>query len=159
MTSFELSVHNSQVYNNQTEMAQNFETAKKLDEETRESEISRKPCSNLRTRPTLENIIEDSESHVSSKDTTINQRKSPTCNKDNWMDEQAAKKNNKEEDSLFIDRDQLVVQRQEDSPEPSIHIDLEELSSDEETNVKKTSKVGWTFYNNVLGQVRILSEV
>lgn len=155
MTSFELSVHNSQVYNNQAEMAHNFEATKKPEEETRESEIARKPSVNLRTRPpTLENIIEDSESHVSSKDTTINQRKSPTGNKgDTWVDEQTAKKN-REEDSLFIDRDQLVVQRDEDSPEPSIHIDLEELSSDEDANAKRTSKVGWTFYNNVLGQVR-----
>lgn len=150
MTSFELSVHNSQVYS-QTD---NLEAAKKPDEEIGESEVARKPCSNMRARPTLENIIEDSESHVSSKDTTINQRKSPTSNKDTWVDEHAAKQK-REEDSLFIDRDQLVVQRQEDSPEPSIHIDLEELSSDEETNVKRTSKVGWTFYNNVLGQVRI----
>lgn len=40
------------------------------------------------------------------------------------------------------------------TPEPSIHVDMQEYSSDEESEkIKRTSRVGWTFYNNVLGQV------
>ncbi|XP_015602764.1 uncharacterized protein LOC107271364 [Cephus cinctus] len=60
------------------------------------------------------------------------------------------------EESLVLSSGELEVrERPPPSPEPSIHVEMQEYSSDEESEKepKRTPKVGWTFYNNVLGQV------
>ncbi|KAG7211294.1 hypothetical protein KM043_010594 [Ampulex compressa] len=65
------------------------------------------------------------------------------------------KQNNCIEDSLILSGGDLRVnERPPPTPDPSIHVEMQEYSSDEDSDkVKRTSKVGWTFYNNVLGQV------
>ncbi|XP_050475278.1 putative leucine-rich repeat-containing protein DDB_G0290503 [Bombus huntii] len=61
------------------------------------------------------------------------------------------------EDSLILNSDDLKINERPLSPEPSIHIEMQEYSSDDDSeNVKRSSKVGWTFYNDVLGQVNQL---
>ncbi|KAL2715134.1 homeobox protein 13-like isoform X1 [Vespula squamosa] len=59
------------------------------------------------------------------------------------------------EDSLVLSGgDFKITEMAPVTPEPSIHVEMQEYSSDEESDkIKRTSKVGWTFYNNVLGQV------
>lgn len=62
------------------------------------------------------------------------------------------------EDSLILNGGDLKInERPPPTPEPSIHVDMQEYSSDDDSEkVKRSSKVGWTFYNNVLGQVNHL---
>ena len=61
------------------------------------------------------------------------------------------------EDSLILNSDDLKINERPLSPEPSIHVEMQEYSSDDDSeNVKRSSKVGWTFYNDVLGQVNQL---
>ncbi|XP_034184324.2 uncharacterized protein LOC117606217 [Osmia lignaria lignaria] len=62
------------------------------------------------------------------------------------------------EDSLILNGGDLKInERPPPTPEPSIHVDMNEYSSDDDSEkVKRSSKVGWTFYNNVLGQVNQL---
>lgn len=72
-------------------------------------------------------------------------------------------KNNQDicvEESIVLNSGELEInERPPPSPEPSIHVEMQEYSSDEESDKhggemdKQTPKVGWTFYNNVLGQV------
>ncbi|XP_046752873.1 GATA zinc finger domain-containing protein 14-like [Diprion similis] len=66
------------------------------------------------------------------------------------------------EESIVLNSGELQINEQPPpSPEPSIHVEMQEYSSDEESDKhggeigidKQTPKVGWTFYNNVLGQV------
>ncbi|KAI4497199.1 hypothetical protein M0802_007683 [Mischocyttarus mexicanus] len=59
------------------------------------------------------------------------------------------------EDSLVLNSDDFKIKEIPPiTPEPSIHVDMQEYSSDEESDkIKRTSKVGWTFYNKVLDQV------
>ncbi|XP_046624514.1 uncharacterized protein LOC124307132 [Neodiprion virginianus] len=66
------------------------------------------------------------------------------------------------EESIVLNSGELEINEQPPpSPEPSIHVEMQEYSSDEESDKhggeigidKQTPKVGWTFYNNVLGQV------
>ncbi|KAK2579381.1 hypothetical protein KPH14_003245 [Odynerus spinipes] len=73
------------------------------------------------------------------------------CNKSNG----STKSNKCIEDSLVLSGgDFRVTEMPPITPEPSIHVDMQEYSSDEESEkIKRTSRVGWTFYNNVLGQV------
>ncbi|EFN76909.1 SCL-interrupting locus protein-like protein [Harpegnathos saltator] len=53
--------------------------------------------------------------------------------------------------------DLRIFERPPPTPEPSIHVEMQEYTSDDESDkVKRTSKIGWTFYNNVLGQVNEL---
>lgn len=58
-------------------------------------------------------------------------------------------------DSVVLSGGDLrVIERPPPTPEPSIHVDMQEYTSDDESDrLKRTSKIGWTFYNNVLGQV------
>ena len=61
------------------------------------------------------------------------------------------------EDSLILNGGDLRINERPPTPEPSIHVDMHEYSSDDDSEkVKRSSKVGWTFYNNVLGQVNQL---
>lgn len=62
---------------------------------------------------------------------------------------------NFEEESLVLSEGQVEVKdRGPPSPAPSIHIDMDDFSSEEgSVMTKRTPKVGWTFYNNILGQV------
>ncbi|XP_076172266.1 uncharacterized protein LOC143149079 isoform X2 [Ptiloglossa arizonensis] len=62
------------------------------------------------------------------------------------------------EDSLILNCGDLRInERPPPTPEPSIHVEMQEYSSDDDSEkVKRSSKVGWTFYNNVLGQVNQL---
>ncbi|XP_051173651.1 putative uncharacterized protein DDB_G0282133 [Leptopilina boulardi] len=64
-------------------------------------------------------------------------------------------KENFQEESLILAEEQVEVRdRIPPSPAPSIHIDMNDISSEEGSIItKRTPKVGWTFYNNVLGQV------
>ncbi|CAL7940125.1 unnamed protein product [Xylocopa violacea] len=69
-----------------------------------------------------------------------------------------SKRTNCVEDSLILNGGDLNInERPPPTPEPSIHVDMHEYSSDDDSEkVKRSSKVGWTFYNNVLGQVNQL---
>ncbi|XP_076620788.1 uncharacterized protein LOC143341672 [Colletes latitarsis] len=62
------------------------------------------------------------------------------------------------EDSMILNGGDLRInERPPPTPEPSIHVEMQEYSSDDDSEkVKRSSKVGWTFYNNVLGQVNQL---
>lgn len=64
-------------------------------------------------------------------------------------------KKNFQEESLILGEEQVQVgERSAPSPSPSIHIENEDFSSEEGSVLtKRTPRVGWTFYNNVLGQV------
>ncbi|XP_014616580.1 PREDICTED: uncharacterized protein LOC106793849 isoform X1 [Polistes canadensis] len=66
-----------------------------------------------------------------------------------------AKTHRRVEDSLVLNSGDFKINELPPiTPEPSIHVDMQEYSSDEESDkIKRTSKVGWTFYNKVLGQV------
>ncbi|CAK9801831.1 SCL-interrupting locus protein homolog [Anthophora quadrimaculata] len=70
----------------------------------------------------------------------------------------ACKQTNCIEDSLILNGGDLKInERPPPTPEPSIHVEMHEYSSDDDSEkVKRSSKVGWTFYNNVLGQVNQL---
>lgn len=59
------------------------------------------------------------------------------------------------DDSIILSGGELkILERPPPTPEPSIHVDMQEYMSDDESDkFKRTSKIGWTFYNNVLGQV------
>ena len=64
-----------------------------------------------------------------------------------------------DDSSLVLNTSDLrVTERSMPSPDPSIHVDMREYSSDDDTEKsKRAPPVGWTFYNNVVGQVnRIL---
>ncbi|XP_066589696.1 uncharacterized protein [Prorops nasuta] len=64
-----------------------------------------------------------------------------------------------DEESIFLNSNDLRVEERPTTPEPSIHVDMQEYYSDDESDpLKKTSKIGWTFYNNVLGQVNEILE-
>jgi len=57
-------------------------------------------------------------------------------------------------DSVVLSGGDLRIERPPPTPEPSIHVEMQEYTSDDESDrPKRTSKIGWTFYNNVLGQV------
>lgn len=58
-------------------------------------------------------------------------------------------------DSVILSGGDLkILERPPPTPEPSIHVEMQEYTSDDESDkLKHTSKIGWTFYNNVLGQV------
>lgn len=58
-------------------------------------------------------------------------------------------------DSLILSGGDLKIpERPPPTPEPSIHVEMQEYMSDDESDtLKHTPKIGWTFYNNVLGQV------
>lgn len=61
------------------------------------------------------------------------------------------------EDSLILNSDDLKINERPPTPEPSIHVEMNEYSSDDDSeHVKHSSKVGWTFYNNVIGRVNQL---
>ncbi|XP_031840559.1 uncharacterized protein LOC116430481 [Nomia melanderi] len=61
------------------------------------------------------------------------------------------------EDSLILNGGDLKINERPPTPEPSIHVEMQEYSSDDDSEkIKRSSKVGWTFYNNVLGQVNQL---
>jgi len=67
-----------------------------------------------------------------------------------------AKETNKDVgDSVVLSGGDLkILERPPPTPEPSIHVEMQEYTSDDESDrLKRTSKIGWTFYNNVLGQV------
>lgn len=69
-------------------------------------------------------------------------------------EQHAARKNCAEESLVLSGGDLRVTERPPPTPEPSIHVEMQEYSSDEESDKpRRSSKVGWTFYNNVLGQV------
>ncbi|XP_032676014.1 uncharacterized protein LOC116846385 [Odontomachus brunneus] len=61
-------------------------------------------------------------------------------------------------DSVILSGGDLeIVERPPPTPEPSIHVNMQEYPSDDESDkLKCTSKIGWTFYNNVLGQVNAI---
>lgn len=69
-----------------------------------------------------------------------------------------SKRSNCIEDSLILNGvDLRINERPPPTPEPSIHVEMNEYSSDDDSEkVKPSEKVGWTFYNNVLGQVNQL---
>ncbi|XP_014489173.1 PREDICTED: uncharacterized protein LOC106752166 [Dinoponera quadriceps] len=57
-------------------------------------------------------------------------------------------------DSIVLSGGDFRVFERPPTPEPSIHVEMQEYPSDDESDkLKRTSKIGWTFYNNVLGQV------
>ncbi|KMQ96374.1 leucine-rich repeat-containing protein [Lasius niger] len=58
-------------------------------------------------------------------------------------------------DSMILSGGDLkILERPPPTPEPSIHVEMQEYTSDDESDtLKHTPKIGWTFYNNVLGQV------
>lgn len=57
-------------------------------------------------------------------------------------------------DSMILNGGDLKIFERPPTPEPSIHVEMQEYPSDDESDKqKRTSKIGWTFYNNVLGQV------
>ncbi|XP_033323826.2 uncharacterized protein LOC117219063 isoform X1 [Megalopta genalis] len=69
----------------------------------------------------------------------------------------AAKRGSCIEDSLILNGGDLRINERPPTPEPSIHVEMQEYSSDDDSErIKRSSKVGWTFYNNVLGQVNQL---
>ncbi|KOC60692.1 SCL-interrupting locus protein like protein [Habropoda laboriosa] len=78
--------------------------------------------------------------------------------KDYRKERKISKQNNCIEDSLILNGGDLKInERPPPTPEPSIHVEMHEYSSDDDSEkVKRSSKVGWTFYNNVLGQVNQL---
>ncbi|XP_077265436.1 uncharacterized protein LOC143899213 [Temnothorax americanus] len=59
------------------------------------------------------------------------------------------------DDSVILSGGDLkILERPPPTPEPSIHVEMQEYTSDDESaKLRHTSKIGWTFYNNVLGQV------
>ncbi|KYN22080.1 PREDICTED: uncharacterized protein LOC108759373 [Trachymyrmex cornetzi] len=59
------------------------------------------------------------------------------------------------DDSMILSGGDLkILERPPPTPEPSIHVEMQEYVSDDESDkLRHTSKIGWTFYNNVLGQV------
>ncbi|XP_018393872.1 PREDICTED: uncharacterized protein LOC108772761 [Cyphomyrmex costatus] len=59
------------------------------------------------------------------------------------------------DDSMILSGGDLkILERPPPTPEPSIHVEMQEYMSDDESDkLRHTSKIGWTFYNNVLGQV------
>lgn len=59
------------------------------------------------------------------------------------------------DDSMILSGgDFKILERPPPTPEPSVHVEMQEYTSDDESDkLRHTSKIGWTFYNNVLGQV------
>lgn len=59
------------------------------------------------------------------------------------------------DDSMILSGGDLkILERPPPTPEPSVHVEMQEYTSDDESDkLRHTSKIGWTFYNNVLGQV------
>ncbi|XP_011861808.1 PREDICTED: uncharacterized protein LOC105558630 [Vollenhovia emeryi] len=58
-------------------------------------------------------------------------------------------------DSIVLSGADLeILERPPPTPEPSIHVEMQEYTSDDESDkLRHTPKIGWTLYNNVLGQV------
>ncbi|XP_011687997.1 PREDICTED: uncharacterized protein LOC105450066 isoform X2 [Wasmannia auropunctata] len=59
-------------------------------------------------------------------------------------------------DSMILSGGDLRInERPPPTPEPSIHVEMQEYTSDEESEgkLRHTPKIGWTFYKNVLGQI------
>lgn len=61
----------------------------------------------------------------------------------------------KDVDSMILSGGDLkILERPPPTPEPSIHVEMQEYTSDDDSDkLKHTPKIGWTFYDNVLGQV------
>ncbi|KAI4458488.1 polyserase-related [Holotrichia oblita] len=47
----------------------------------------------------------------------------------------------------------LTIMERCPSPENSIHVDMKDYSSDDDESTNSTTDIGWTIYNNVMGQV------
>lgn len=64
------------------------------------------------------------------------------------------------DDSMILSGGDIkILERPPPTPEPSIHVEMQEYTSDDESDkLRHTSKIGWTFYNNVLGQVNEILE-
>ncbi|KAL6428666.1 hypothetical protein ACFW04_007934 [Cataglyphis niger] len=63
-------------------------------------------------------------------------------------------KQNVGESMILSGGDLKIFERPPPTPEPSIHVEMQEYTSDDESDkLKHTPKIGWTFYDNVLGQV------
>ncbi|XP_015183471.1 PREDICTED: uncharacterized protein LOC107070101 isoform X2 [Polistes dominula] len=90
-------------------------------------------------------------------DVLNNSQKYKETNKDNLCEQSDGhpKTHRRVEDSLVLNSSDFKINEIPPiTPEPSIHVDMQEYSSDEESEqIKRTSKVGWTFYNKVLSQV------
>ncbi|XP_012284010.1 uncharacterized protein LOC105701664 isoform X2 [Orussus abietinus] len=82
-------------------------------------------------------------------------KNSPTGTKAITGDTRERNGNKDADESLVLSGGELEVkERPPPSPEPSIHVEMQEYSSDEDSeHTKRTPKIGWTFYNDVLGQV------
>ncbi|XP_012144238.1 uncharacterized protein LOC100881935 [Megachile rotundata] len=147
-------------------------------EEVRNYDIVKVPAVQRNTVNTEYNVLENKNDKISSptnadyykklkmkKDSDSNGKASNSVNSsDCYKDYQkgrhtsVAKGVNCIEDSLILNGGDLKInERPPPTPEPSIHVDMNEYSSDDDSEkVKRSSKVGWTFYNNVLGQVNQL---
>lgn len=57
--------------------------------------------------------------------------------------------------SMTLSARNLKILERPLTPEPSIHVEMQDYSSDDSSDdkPKQTPKIGWTFYNNVLDQV------
>lgn len=78
------------------------------------------------------------------------------------LTEKSLPTNNTHENSIILSSSDLrVTDRSPPSPDPSIHVEMREYSSDDDNEKSKLAPpVGWTFYKNVVGQVnRILHTI
>lgn len=63
------------------------------------------------------------------------------------------------DDSMTLNGSDLkILERPPPTPEPSIHVEMQEYSDDESDKLRHSSKIGWTFYNKILKQVNEILE-
>lgn len=166
---------NSQNIQNRRDSGQNIETRNQRDV-GRDSKKNASPVTRNEpgNRETIPNSRRSGTPHRSEDPGTVNRSPDFCRREENRREENRKEENRKErqnervdrrennrnednfqDDSMNLSGGQLEVrERIPPSPEPSIHVDMQEYSSEEgSVQTKRTPKVGWTFYNNVLGQV------
>ncbi|XP_053997189.1 uncharacterized protein LOC128886382 [Hylaeus anthracinus] len=147
-----------------TEEAKNYENAKTIQQNAADYNVPRSSnCipgkANIPTNTdqyTKLNLLRNNETLKTSNSVESSTNYYKDCRKEGQVNN--AKPSSCVEYSMILNGGDLRInERPPPTPEPSIHIEMQEYSSDDDSEkVKRSSKVGWTFYNNVLGQVNHL---
>ncbi|XP_043528541.1 MATH and LRR domain-containing protein PFE0570w-like [Frieseomelitta varia] len=106
---------------------------------------------------TITNVNQDNKANIRDNDSVKTNNVNNSCYYNDCQQEGFKQNSNCIEDSLILNGDDLKINERLPSPEPSLHLEMQEYSSDDDSeNVKRSSNLGWTLYNDVLEQVNQL---
>ncbi|CAD1472564.1 unnamed protein product, partial [Heterotrigona itama] len=140
---------------NCTEKMRNYENTKTpMIQRTAEYSV---PRSRKIEANTITNVNQDKKVNIRDNDPVKINNVNNSCYYNDCQQEGFKQNSNCIEDSLILNGDDLKINERLPSPEPSLHLEMQEYSSDDDSeNVKRSSNLGWTLYNDVLEQVNQL---